>query len=310
MITVAGFNTAIDRLVTLDSFTLGEVQRANAVQNYPGGKGVHVAQTIAALGEPVQLVGLVDGPHRNFIARRMSERGVLFHGVEIKDELRQCLALRERDGRMTEVLDPGPLLSRAVRDQLLHTLGRAMDASAALVMSGSLPRGFEADTYAQLTRQGAAAGLPCFVDASGDALRLAVAAMPYLIKPNGDEAAQLLGSAVTGIDAAAALARVLHAGGVARPVVTLGAKGAVGYDGHGAWHAVLQLEHSENAVGSGDCFLAGLVVAQQRGWAFDEALRLAVACGAANALHEETGFVRRADVEALRARVEVTRLSA
>lgn len=310
MITVAGFNTAIDRLVTLECLEPGQVQRASSVQSYPGGKGVHVAQTIAALGEPVQLVGLVDGPHRNFIARRMSERGVLFHGVEIKGDLRQCLALRERDGRMTEVLDPGPLLPEGVREQLLHTLGRAMDAGDALVLSGSLPRGFGADTYARLVRQATAAALPCFVDASGEALRLAVDAAPYLIKPNGDEAAQWSGGVVDGVEAAARLVTALHARGIDRPVVTLGAKGAVARDGDTAWHAALALERSENAVGSGDCFLAGLVVAHRRGYPLDEALRLAVACGAANAINEETGFVRRADVEALRARVQVTRLSA
>ncbi|WP_346948400.1 PfkB family carbohydrate kinase, partial [Dyella sp.] len=119
MITVAGFNTAIDRLYTLDALEPGVVQRAAAVQAYPGGKGLHVAQTIAALGEPVQLVGLTDAFHRNLIARRMSERGVLFHGVEIPGELRHCLALRERGGRMTEVLDPGPLLQPRAQQQLL-----------------------------------------------------------------------------------------------------------------------------------------------------------------------------------------------
>jgi tagatose 6-phosphate kinase len=33
-----------------------------------------------------------------------------------------------------------------------------------------------------------------------------------------------------------------------------------------------------------------------------------VACGAANAMHEETGYVRRADVEALLPQVRVARI--
>jgi len=310
VITVGGFNTAIDRLVMLDALALGEVQRATTVRSYPGGKGVHVAQTIAALGEPVQLVGLVDTTHRNFIARRMSERGVLFHGVEIKDDLRQCLALRERDGRITEVLDPGPMLSSSTREQLLHTLGRAIDASDALVLSGSLPRGFEADTYAQIVRQAGRNGLPCLVDASGEALRLVTDAAPYLIKPNRDEATQLAGHPVDSVEQAAVLARVLAERGVARPVVTLGSLGAVGFDGEATWHASLALEQCANTVGSGDCFVAGLAVARQRGLPFDEVLRLAVACGAANAMNEETGFVERWVVQSLLADVRVERIAA
>jgi 1-phosphofructokinase family hexose kinase len=309
VITVGGFNTAIDRLVTLDALEPGTVQRATAVKSYPGGKGVHVAQTIAALGEPVQLVGLVDTMHRNFIARRMSERGVLFHGVEMPGELRQCLALRERDGRISEVLDPGPLLSPATCKQLLYTLWRAVDSSDALVLSGSLPRGFEVDTYAQIARQAGSHGLPCLIDASGEALRLVADVTAYLIKPNRDEATQLAGHPIDTVEQAADLACALHARGIARPVVTLGALGAVGFDGDDVWHASLALKHSENAVGSGDCFLAGLAVAQQRGLLFDESLRLAVACGAANAMNEETGFVRRADVDALRAEVHLQRVA-
>ncbi|WP_430388754.1 1-phosphofructokinase family hexose kinase [Dyella sp. 20L07] len=307
MITVGGFNTAIDRLVTLATLEPGSVQRATDVRSYPGGKGLHVAQTIAALGEPVQLVGLVDTMHRNFITRRMSERGVLFHGVEITDDLRQCLALRESDGRITEVLDPGPLLSRATREQLLHTLGRAIDNSEALVLSGSLPRGFETDTYAQIVHQTKSGGMPCLVDASGEALQHVADAGAWLIKPNRDEAMQLTGQTLDSLDQAEDFVRVLAERGIARPVVTLGALGAVGFDSGAVWHASLMVEKTLNAVGSGDCFLAGLAVAQQRGLLADEALRLAVACGAANAMNEETGFVRRADVDALLGRVQVIR---
>ena len=308
MITVGGFNTAIDRLYTLEALEPGAVQRATAVRAYPGGKGVHVAQTIAALGEPVQLVGLTDAFHRNLIARRMSERGVLFHGVEIAEELRNCLALRERDGRMTEVLDPGPLLPPRIRERLLDTLWRCVEDTDAMVLSGSLPRGFDADTYAALVCQVAPRGLPCLVDASGDALRLAADAGAFLLKPNRDEAGQLAGRAVDTLEEGAAVARALHARGTAFPVVTLGAQGALGFDGSDVWHASLAIAHSANAVGSGDCFLAGVAVELRRSGELGRALRLGVACGAANALHEETGYVERAQVEALLPQVKLARL--
>ena len=61
-----------------------------------------------------------------------------------------------------------------------------------------------------------------------------------------------------------------------------------------------------NPVGSGDCLLGGLAVGLARGASAEEALRLGVACGAANAATPETGFVRREDVEALLPRVTAT----
>ncbi|TBR39830.1 MULTISPECIES: 1-phosphofructokinase family hexose kinase [Dyella] len=308
MITVAGFNTAIDRLMTVDRFEPGTVQRASSVRSYPGGKGVHVAQTIAALGEAVQLVGLTDGMHRNLIARRMSERGVLFHGVEIAGDMRCCLALRERSGRMSEVLDPGPELHVRERQQLLDALGRCIEESDAVVMSGSLPRGFDPDTYAQLVESVDQRRTPCLVDASGETLRLAAKAQPYLLKPNRDEASQLAGRDVQTLDEAIAVAVQLHRQGIALPVLTLGALGAVGFDGSDTWHAAIDIGEAANAVGSGDCLLAGMTVALVRTGDLGQALRLGVACGAANAVHEETGYVQRAQVNALLPMVKLDKI--
>lgn len=308
MITVAGFNTAIDHLFLLDALVPGTVQRASRAELYPGGKGLHVAQTIAALGERVQLVGLTDAAHRNLITRRMAERGVLFHGVEIDQPLRTCIAVREREGRFTELLSPGPKVPTATREQLLRTWSRCAEESELLVMSGSLPRGFDADTYARMVQQAAAAGMRCLVDASGDALRQAADSRAWLLKPNRDEASDLTGRPVRTLSDAAGVVRALHAQGIAQPVVTLGAEGAVGFDGRTAWHASVALAHSTNTVGSGDCLLAGLTVALKRGEPLEAALRLGVACGAANAMDEETGYVRRECVDALLGQVRVRRL--
>jgi 1-phosphofructokinase family hexose kinase len=306
VITVAGFNTAVDHLFTVDALVPGTVQRAAQAEPYPGGKGLHVAQTVAALGERVQLVGLVDAAHRNLVARRMAERGVLFHSVEIGQPLRSCVAVRERDGRVTEILGPGPELALAEREELLRAWWRCAEESTLLVLSGSLPRGFDADVYAWMVRH--AAGRPCLVDASGDALRHASGSGAYLVKPNRDEATELAGYPVRTPQDAAAVARSLHAQGIALPVVTLGAEGAVGFDGRDVWHASVALERSVNAVGSGDCLLAGLAVALKRGEPLADALRLGVACGAANAMDEETGYARRERVEALQGQVRVRRL--
>jgi hexose kinase, 1-phosphofructokinase family len=305
VITVIGINTAIDHLMQVDALHLGEVNRTMHEQVLPGGKGLHVAQTIAALGEPVQLIGLIDAAHRNLTARRMSERGVLFHGVEIDAPLRHCIALQDADGRITEVLGQGPQLGERDRAALLRAFRLALAESELVVLSGSLPRGLAADTYAELAQQVHAVGKRCFVDASGVVLRQAVAAQPFLLKPNRDEAEALFGRSVGDLAAAVAVLRELAARGVAMPVLSLGAQGALGMDDSGVWHAAVELEQVRNSVGSGDCFLAGMAVAIKRGEPLREALRLAVACGAANAMDVETGYVRPDQVEALLGRVRV-----
>ncbi|RDS81089.1 1-phosphofructokinase family hexose kinase [Dyella monticola] len=308
MITVAGFNTAIDRFIQIDALTPGEVHRVREEKIYPGGKGVHVAQTIAALGERVRLIGLVDAANRSLISRQMSARGVLFRGVDIEGELRHCLALQEAGGSITEVLGQGPQLSRSEQDSLLREFRQSAEASDLVILTGSLPRGFDDALYAALVDDINAWGKRCLVDASGQVLRHAVAAKPYLIKPNRDEISELVGHPVINVDAAAMAVAALRERGIAMPVVSLGDLGAVAADDTGMWHAQLPSVHVRNAVGSGDCFLAGMAVAMQRRMPLEQALRLGVACGVANAQSEETGFAERSVVESLLPAVKVQRI--
>lgn len=305
MITVAGFNTAIDRRIDIDTLQPGCVQRALSAQVRPGGKGLHVAQTATALGEPARLVGLSDETHDNLLREHLHARGVRWHGIRSPHPLRQCLAIHEADGRTTEILEAGAKLGASTCQALLAALAPLIDSSRVLVLSGSLPCGSDAETYARLVRQATACGVPCLLDASGDALRHGVDAKPWLVKPNADEASALWGNPVHDIDTATACARWLHARGVACAVITLGADGAVGFDGKHAWHASLTVENVRNSVGSGDCFMAALAVAAVRGQGLDEALRWATACGAANAQDKETGYACKDRVEALYARVQV-----
>lgn len=305
MITVAGFNTAIDRSITIDALLPGSVRRATRIDARPGGKGLHVAQTIAALGEPVQLVGLTDTFHREQLITHLAGRGVQFHGVEMPHPLRCNLAIREESGRSTEILDPGPTVDAAVRQSLLDTLMRCVEGSRCVVMSGSLPPGFPDDTYAALVHT---IGLPCLIDASGAALLAAADGGATLLKPNREEAGALAGSPVVTIGEAAAVARQLHARGIAYPVITLGEQGAVGFDGSDLWQASISVDEPGDAVGSGDCLLAGMAVVIARGGDLVEALRTGVACGAANTLHAEAGYVERATVDALHARVQIRKI--
>lgn len=311
MITVVGFNTAIDRRIDLDILRPGAVQRATSSQPRPGGKGLHVAQTIAALGEPVCLVGLSDDEYDDALREHLRARGVEWHPVRAAQPLRQCLAIHEVDGRVTEILEPGALTNPGTRDALLAAASAAFDRSRVVVCTGSLPRGFATDTYANLVREANTRGIRCLLDASAEALREGIAAQPWLVKPNADEAASLLGRPVAGVDAAVECARQLQRNGIERVVVTLGAQGAVGVEDDTVWRAVCAEPVTvRDSVGSGDCFLAGLAVGAARGEALDVSLRRATACGVANAEGGETGYASAARVAAWESRVTVESLPA
>ena len=310
MITVGGFNTSVDKSLEVDDLKAGGVHRVRRLQAWPGGKGLHVALTAAALGEPVRLVGLIDSAHRREFEDVLGARGVEFHGVETKGGLRTCLAIRDQGGaRITEILEPGPELDAATRDELCARLLRSSETSRLAVLSGSAPPGFADSAYGDLVGTLRAAGLRCLVDASGGLLRGAVEARPFLIKPNREEAEALTGGRIEGLPAAAQVARTLGQRGIVMVVVSLGAEGAVAACEGRVAHASVSVSGSLHPVGSGDCLLGGIAVGLARGQGWEDALRLGVACGAANTLSAETGWVRREDVDALLPRVASVVLS-
>jgi tagatose 6-phosphate kinase len=309
VITVGGFNTSVDKALDLADLRPGEVHRAKAARAYPGGKGMHVARAAAGLGEPVSLVGLIDEAHRGFFQDPLRRWGVDFHGVEAGACLRTNLAIRDAGGsRVTEILEPGPTVDEAVRQALCARFVSLAGDSALAVLTGSLPPGFGEETYAELVAAVGAAGTRCLVDASGGWLRSAARSRPFLIKPNHDELASLFGEEIAGVAAAVGAARRLQAAGVEVVVVSMGAEGVVAVMAGRACHAWAPPQPPANTVGSGDCLLAGLAVGFARGLAFEDVVRLGVACGTANTLTEEIGHLRREDVEALLPQVRVSEL--
>jgi tagatose 6-phosphate kinase len=305
LITIAGFNTSLDRSALTDELRAGGVNRVRDVRTYPGGKGLHVALTVAALGEPVRLVGLIDEPHRTLFEDGLRESGVEFHGVAVSGRLRTCLAIRDGAGRMTEILEPGPETDLDTRNRLSARFLDLAAGSDLAILSGSVPPGFAEGVYGDLVSSLRDQGVRCLVDASGGLLRAAVDSRPLLIKPNREELADLVGQPIDDAAAAVKAARGLTRNGPEMVVVSLGAEGAVAVQADRACRAEAPRVDVANTVGSGDCLLGGVAVGLRRGMELEEALRLGVACGTANATSPETGWARRADIDAVLPRVQV-----
>jgi tagatose 6-phosphate kinase len=310
VITVGGFNTSVDKVMEMAELRSGAVNRATSVHSFAGGKGLHVARAVGTLGEPAGLVGLVDRAHRALFEEALSPLAVSFHGIEV-ESVRSCLAIREAGGaRVTEILEPGPEVGDEVRRAACDAFLSLARRSRMAVLSGSVPSGFDEQVYARLASALREAGVRCLVDASGPLLRAAVAARPFLVKPNREELESLLGEPISGVTDAAAAARLLGARGIAIVVVSLGAEGALLASEGRICHAVAPPQPAGNAVGSGDCLLAGVAVGLARGLPLDGVLRLGVACGTANTLSSEHGYVRREHVDAVLPQVRASWLGA
>lgn len=297
MIAVAGFNTSVDKLLQIDELVPGRVLRAREAAAWPGGKGVHVALASAVLGEDVRLAGLVDRAQRDWFEASLRAHGVAFQGVDFTGPVRTCLTIRDRDGRTTEIREPGPAIDGHVWQTAAAAFKRMCGDANVAVLSGSVPPGAPVSAYRDLVS--ALAPLPVLVDASGDLLRLAAEAGPFCIKPNRDEAEALTAITIDSTDAAVRAARTLAGAQVRLVVVSLGHDGAVACWDTRVCRITSPSVAVRNVVGAGDCLVSGVAVGVARGQDMADVLRLAVACGTAKVLSPEIGLVRRADVDAI-----------
>jgi fructose-1-phosphate kinase PfkB-like protein len=89
-------------------------------------------------------------------------------------------------------------------------------------------------------------------------------------------------------------------------IVTRGKAGTLISDGKNFWKIDTPSVKVISAIGSGDAFAAGLTAGLVRGQNLPEACRLAVACGAANAMTPHSGHLDVADVDGILSRVKLS----
>ncbi len=291
MILCVAANPSIDRLFRVDRLAPGTIHRPSELVAVPGGKGLNVARSAVRLGAEVAAVALLAGHAGRFVAERLVEDGVRLEAVWTAGETRSSLSVAPDGEPLTEFYEHGEPVEAAAWAEFAAAVSRLAASAEWMTISGSLPPGAPADGYLRLIGRARTAF---------DSSEAGVEARPALVKVNAEEAAGL-----TGVADPLRAARVLAEGAGGAAVVTLGADGAIAVDaGGGAWRVTLDVR-GPYPVGSGDAFLAGLVVALDRGQPLDGALRLAAGAGAANAEVPGPAVFERARAEELAGRAVV-----
>jgi 1-phosphofructokinase family hexose kinase len=297
VIVVLSPSPALDVTYLVDSTEPGVIHRPNRVMRQAGGKGLNVARAAAVLGERIRVVAPLGGHVGALITQLAADEGLALDPVPIAAEARSCVSAVPNDGAPTEYYEPVPALT-AVESHLLAEQFASLPAAGWSALAGSLP---DAPVDgALLVRR--SAGDRLAIDSSGFRLgALLDAVAPELLKVNASEAAELLGRGGRA-DALAAALRDRTGGSV---VVTDGAAGAAAVDATGAWRATPDSQPGRFAIGSGDSFFAGLLVALAAGASLPDALHSASAAGSANTRAPGAGVFTRADYAAALTRIEV-----
>ncbi len=301
MIITVTLNAAIDKSLSVPNFRLGRRHRTVEQRTIAGGKGVNIARTLKALGQPVIATGFAGGPTGTRIVEQLTEESILNDFVRIREESRtNTSVLDPTTGQQTEINERGPSVSERevelFRDKLLY-LGRG---AAIVVFAGSLPPGVDPDIYASLIGDLERMEVTTVVDTDGEPLRQAVRAEPDVVSPNVLEAEELVGHEFAGEEERSLVVREIAALGPREAIMTLpdGCFAQVLVDGQPRLkRARIEPREPIAKSGSGDAFLAGYLAARYESRPPDQCLRFGVACGA-----ESTGRLGAALIDPREAR--------
>ena len=308
MIVTVTLNAAIDRTLTVPNFQLGHRHRASAGLTLAGGKGINVARTLKALDVPVVATGLAGGRTGTRIVEELTTEAILNDFVRIGGESRTSTMVVDPTGwTATEIYEWGPQVSRDELGVLLEKIAYLARAADLVVLAGSLPRGVDPGFYAEAIRELSRRRVRAVLDAEGEPLRLGVEAEPWLVSPNQREAEGLVGQELHDEE------DFLMALGA---IAELGARNVLIGHGAGAFALIREERRGRRfeanipplvpvaTAGAGDAMLAGYLAASVAEQSTEEALRSAVATGAAATL--EVGGGRFDPREASRLASSVT----
>ncbi len=308
MLITLGTTPAVQKSMTFDRLALDGVNRTADVSRYASGKSINAARVLTALNETALTIGLAGGDAGRFMLADLDRIGVGHEFVQVDAETRTCITLIDRlNGTATELVEESKPVAEWVYATVVDRLAAHVADAQGVLLAGSLPVGGPAGFYFDAVTAAKRAGTFVVLDASGEPLRRALSARPDVVKPNRHELAATTGVAVESDAALCDAIRKLIEQGPAWAVVTAGGGATVVSDGRDFWTVSTPAVKVVSPIGSGDSFAAGLLAGVARGQEVPEACRLAVACGAANAMTAKAGHVRRVDLHEILPRVALTR---
>jgi 1-phosphofructokinase family hexose kinase len=278
-------NAALDRTLTVPGFQIGHRHRSSDVLTLAGGKGLNVARALKLLEVPVVATGLAGGRTGTRIVEELTAEAILNDFVRIAGDSRTSTAVVDpTSGTYTEINEWGPEVTALELETLTEKLQYLSRGADFVVLAGSLPRKVPTSFYADAIRDLTRRDVRVVLDSEGEALRIGAEAAPFLVSPNQAEAEQLVGQELEDDDDFLMALEAIAELGPRNVVITL----------ENGCFALLRIGRKTrrlrafapfvapvSVVGSGDVLLARFLAAIVEDRSLEQAVREAVAAGAA-----------------------------
>ena len=264
---------SLDLEYEISELTPGALHRANYSSIRAGGKGVNVSRVLTQMGVDTTAIVPIDTSSSETFISSAEKDEINLEIVPVEGALRFNTTLLH-EGKTTKINGAARPWSTKESKRVAEAFLSYAKRSDFAVIGGTLPPSTAPGWIAELVAE-AGSKTRVVVDSSGATLREAIAAKPFLIKPNKDEAEELLGIQILDVIDGAEAAREMLALGAKTVLLSLGSLGSIFADKDLMLFAKPAELKVQNTVGAGDALLAGFI------GAFDSGRQLALASATA-----------------------------
>lgn len=265
----------------------------------PGGGGINVSRAVKKLGgESIALH--TAGGHAGSLLGELLERENIQHVViPTQESTRENLTVTEMETEAQyRFTMPGAGLSEAERRTAMDRLEGLRPSPSYVVASGSPPPGVPETFYADLAATAKRLNARFVVDTSGQALKHAAEAGPFLLKPNRREIQALVDTDFDNTDAfCRSVSQLAERHEIEAVVVSAGPDGVVYASASDARFYPSPEVTVASKIGAGDSMVAGIVLGLARGMSVQEAVLFGMAAGASAVMTPGTQLCEKKTTE-------------
>lgn len=297
-------NPSVDIMLEFDEFIKTKTNRVRNRIESMGGKGLNVSKVLRSFGLSVCAIGFIGKDKEAELGRILKESDIENAFVTVEGKTRENFKLLDKsEGSVTEVNGQSFFVSREKQAEIESVIEKKLDEIEILVLTGSLPDGVDKDFYAKCIEKANEKGVKTVLDASGEALKLALCKKPYAIKPNIDELSELAERPLDEEETKEMIEKLLS-GGIRMVTVSLGEKGAIfAKDGKFLRAKTFDIDF-KSAVGAGDSMVATICHSIVNDESLEKTARLAVSAGCITTSKTATNLCTADEVFANEKRVE------
>ena len=287
-------NPALDRVIEIDDFQVGNIHRIfdpTKVHISPGGKGINVSIYLDQLGIKSVALGLLGGLTGRMFHMKLKKDhdGITTSFLYVEDETRENMSVVDKTGNtITEFNLPGPEVDEKHLNLFMKKYVALLSRAKICVIGGTVPTGVPLDIYKVMIEEAKRLNVTSIVNVHGEPLTHAVKAKPTIVKPDIRGSKNVMGKSLKNLKDYVKSAKEMLKMGIKMVIYSFEVKNDLVVTSEWAYLFKMKTQlKSENLLGVGDAYIAGLIYGMLNGKDFLESARYGMATAIADELTKE-----------------------